>query len=183
VAAGQELAGGMASFQASSMRALPLVRGDRIQLQQVLTNLLRNGIQAMTSVSDRPRELTIQSRQHDVNEVVVVVQDNGTGIDPDHFDRLFDAFFTTKSDGTGIGLSICRSIVEAHGGRIWASRNSGHGVAFHFALPAPVAAGWRTAGNNAHERCRPARTRDFPLENATTKVRRALFDSIQSKAL
>jgi C4-dicarboxylate-specific signal transduction histidine kinase len=115
---------------------LSLVLGDRVQLQQVIVNLLVNGIQATASVSDRPRELLIRSQQHDVNQVVVMVQDNGTGIDPDDMARLFDTFFTTKADGMGIGLSICRSIIEAHGGLIWAAGNSGRGAAFYFALPA-----------------------------------------------
>jgi signal transduction histidine kinase len=115
---------------------LSLVLGDRVQLQQVLINLLVNGIQAMASVCDRPRELLIRSRSHDVNQVLITVQDSGTGIDPDHLDRLFSAFFTTKVDGMGMGLSICRSIIEAHGGLIWASGNSGYGAAVHFALPA-----------------------------------------------
>jgi signal transduction histidine kinase len=114
---------------------LPSVLGDRVQLQRVVINLLINGIQAMASVGDRPRELLIRSRPHDVNHVLITVQDSGTGIDPDHIDRLFNAFFTTKVDGMGMGLSICRSIIEAHGGLIWASRNSGYGAAFHFALP------------------------------------------------
>jgi signal transduction histidine kinase len=115
---------------------LPSVLGDRVQLQQLMINLLINGIQAMTSVSERPRELLVRSQPQSPGEVVIVVQDNGNGIDPDHFDRLFSAFFTTKAGGTGVGLTICRSIIEAHGGRIWASRNSGYGAAFHFALPA-----------------------------------------------
>jgi signal transduction histidine kinase len=115
---------------------LSLVLGDRVQLQQVIINLLVNGIQAMASVSDRPRELLIRSQQHDVNQVVVMVQDSGIGIDPVDMGRLFDTFFTTKADGTGVGLSICRSIIEAHGGLIWASGNSGRGAAFYFALPA-----------------------------------------------
>ena len=115
---------------------LSLVRGDRVQLQQVIVNLLANGIQAMASVSDRPHELLIQSQQHDVSQVVVTVQDNGTGIDPHDIDRLFNAFFTTKAAGMGVGLSICRRIIEAHGGMIWASCNSAHGMTFHFALPA-----------------------------------------------
>jgi C4-dicarboxylate-specific signal transduction histidine kinase len=115
---------------------LSLVLGDRVQLQQVIINLLVNGIQAMASVGDRPRELLIRSQQHDANQVVVMVQDNGTGVDPADMGRLFDACFTTKADGMGIGLSICRSIIEAHGGLIWVSGNSGRGVAFYFALPA-----------------------------------------------
>jgi C4-dicarboxylate-specific signal transduction histidine kinase len=118
---------------ASELTSVP---GDRVQLQQVIINLLVNGIEAVASVGDRPRELLIRSRQHDVNHVVVTVQDNGQGIDPDDIGRLFDTLFTTKAGGMGIGLCICRWIVEAHGGRIWASRNSGHGAAFYFVLPA-----------------------------------------------
>jgi signal transduction histidine kinase len=116
------------------------VLGDQVQLQQVIINLLLNGIQAMTSIIDRPRELLIRSLEHDDHQVAVVVQDNGTGIDPRHLDRLFNAFFTTKVGGTGVGLSICRSIIEAHGGRIWASRNDGHGATFHFVLPTSLLA-------------------------------------------
>jgi signal transduction histidine kinase len=115
---------------------LPAVLGDRVQLQQLMINLLTNGIQAVTPVSERPRDLLVRSQQQRPGEVMVVVQDNGGGIDPNHFDRLFSAFFTTKAGGTGLGLTICRSIIEAHGGRIWASHNSGYGAAFHFALPA-----------------------------------------------
>jgi signal transduction histidine kinase len=121
---------------------LPLVLGDRVQLQQVIINLLANGIQAMASVSDRSRELLIRSKQYDVNHVGIIVQDNGTGIGPDDMDRLFNTFFTTKANGMGIGLSICRSIIEAHGGLISASSNTGQGATFYFALPAirPMAA-------------------------------------------
>ncbi len=111
------------------------VLGDQIQLQQVVINLLLNGIQATASVTDRARELLVRSLPHDGDQIAVVVQDNGIGIDPRHLDRLFNAFFTTKVGGTGIGLSICRSIMEAHAGRIWASRNAGHGATFHFTLP------------------------------------------------
>ena len=114
--------------------ALPSVVGDRVQLQQVIINLLVNGIQAMALVSGRPRELRIESQQHEA-EVLVVVQDSGIGIDPENASRLFSPFFTTKPNGMGMGLSICRSIVEAHGGRVWASRNGGPGAIFRFTLP------------------------------------------------
>jgi signal transduction histidine kinase len=90
----------------------------------------------MASVSDRPRKLLLRSQQHDVNHVGVIVQDNGTGIDPEDMGRVFNTFFTTKVNGMGIGLSICRSIIEAHGGLISASGNSGHGATFYFVLPA-----------------------------------------------
>jgi PAS domain S-box-containing protein len=115
---------------------LPPLLGDRVQLQQVLINLVMNGIQAMDGIRDRPRELLIGSRHGENGHVVVAVQDTGTGIDPPNAERLFDAFFTTKSDGMGMGLSICRSIVEAHGGRVWASNNAGRGATFQVSLPA-----------------------------------------------
>ena len=116
--------------------ALPPVLGDRIQLQQVLLNLLINGIEAMYPVTDRVRELQIRSSQHASDEVRVAVQDAGIGLDPQQMARLFDAFFTTKPGGMGIGLSISRTIIEAHGGRLWATPNDGHGATFQFALPA-----------------------------------------------
>jgi two-component system sensor kinase FixL len=118
-------------------RALPPVLGDRVQLQQVIMNLLINGVQAMEPVTDRPRELLIQSRCQDADRVLVEVRDSGVGIDAENVDRLFNAFFTTRPDGMGMGLSICRSIIEAHGGRIWASRNAGPGATFQFNLPLP----------------------------------------------
>jgi PAS domain S-box-containing protein len=116
--------------------ALPPVLGDRVQLQQVIINLLINGIQAMASVDDRPRELLISSQRHETDQVLVAVRDSGIGIDPEIANRLFDAFFTTKPKGMGMGLSICRSIIEAHGGRVWASTNAGPGATFQFTLPA-----------------------------------------------
>jgi PAS domain S-box-containing protein len=118
--------------------ALPQVLGDRVQLQQVVINLVMNGMEAMDDVTGRPRELIIRSRQRDSGEVVVEVQDAGRGVDPENVDRLFNAFFTTKSHGMGMGLSICRSIVQAHGGRIWVSpNNGGAGMTFQFTLPVP----------------------------------------------
>jgi signal transduction histidine kinase len=116
--------------------SLPPVRGDRIQLQQVMMNLLMNAIQAMSAVTGRRRELLIRSHALDSDQIIVAVQDSGTGIEPEHLDRLFNAFFTTKPDGVGMGLSICRSIIEHHGGRIWATRNSGTGSTFQFTLGA-----------------------------------------------
>ena len=115
----------------------PLVRGDRVQLQQVVMNLLMNGIQAMDGVSDRPRRLGVEVGRsaEDPKAVVLTVSDAGPGIDPVHLARLFDAFFTTRQDGMGMGLSICRSIVEAHGGRIWATNLEGGGACFHVSLP------------------------------------------------
>jgi signal transduction histidine kinase len=114
--------------------SLPPADGDRIQLQQVVMNLLMNGIQAMNPVTGNPRELRIRSREHGPDQILVAVEDSGTGIELENVDQVFKAFFTTKPDGMGMGLSICRSIIEQHGGRIWASRNSGPGSTFEFTL-------------------------------------------------
>jgi PAS domain S-box-containing protein len=115
--------------------AVPMILGDRVQLQQVIINLVMNGIEAMQSVTDRPRELVIRSCQDDTGRMLVSVTDCGVGISAENADRLFNAFFTTKSSGMGMGLSICRSIMEAHGGRLWATANVPHGATFQFALP------------------------------------------------
>jgi PAS domain S-box-containing protein len=113
----------------------PVVRGDRVQLQQVIVNLLMNGIQAMASVTERPRRLKVRTRLGDDNTVFVAVEDSGTGISEENATRLFSAFFTTKPDGMGMGLSICRSIVEAHGGTIGVIAHEGPGATFEFSLP------------------------------------------------
>jgi signal transduction histidine kinase len=113
---------------------LPQVKGDRVQLQQVLLNLMMNAVDAMNAVNDRPRELTIVSAR-DTDGVVVEVRDCGVGLDPQYAEQVFDAFYTTKSEGIGVGLSISRSIVEAHGGRLWAASNEPHGAVFRFSLP------------------------------------------------
>ena len=115
--------------------SLPLVRGDRVELQQVLLNLVVNGIEAMQSVEDRPRELVIRSVQDETQQVNVSVTDFGIGFSAENADRLFTAFFTTKSNGMGMGLSICRSIIEAHNGRLWATANAPHGATFQFTQP------------------------------------------------
>ncbi len=115
--------------------ALPRIYGDRVQLQQVIINLLMNGIEAMEPVADRPRELMVRSSQDETGQVLLSVTDCGVGISADNANRMFNAFFTTKSSGLGMGLSICRSIVEAHGGRMSASGNEGPGATFQFVLP------------------------------------------------
>jgi len=115
--------------------ALPLIHGDRVQLQQVILNLIINAVEAMSAVSEGARELRIVSGKDGSNCVLVTVQDSGPGLNPDSCDSLFDAFYTTKPSGMGMGLSICRSIVEAHGGRIWVSRTAGPGATIQFALP------------------------------------------------
>jgi PAS domain S-box-containing protein len=116
-------------------RTLGPVAGDRVQLQQVLLNLIVNAVEAMTPIHDRSRELTIVSRQDDSHTVLVEVRDSGNGLDPQHAGQVFEAFYTTKAEGIGIGLSISRSIVEAHGGRLWAAPNEPHGAVFRFSLP------------------------------------------------
>jgi C4-dicarboxylate-specific signal transduction histidine kinase len=115
---------------------LPASMGDRVQLQQVIVNLILNGIEAMSDVADRPRRLVVRSQIHNSGEVLVAVRDSGVGIAPKDEKRIFDAFFTTKAQGMGMGLSISHSIIEAHGGRLWASSNSDHGATVQFTLPA-----------------------------------------------
>ena len=116
--------------------ALPQAAGDRVQLQQVIINLVMNGVEAMTAVTGRPRELVIRTEAVDEDRVLVAVRDTGIGLDTKHVGQMFDAFFTTKPAGMGMGLSISRSIIEGHGGRLWATPNAMHGVTFQFALPA-----------------------------------------------
>jgi PAS domain S-box-containing protein len=118
---------------------LPPVLGDRVQLQQVIINLAINGMEAMASINDRPRRLAIRSDLHEGDRVLVSVQDFGVGIDPENANRLFSAFYTTKAHGMGMGLSISRSIIEAHGGRIWATGDPGSGATLQFTLPTAAA--------------------------------------------
>ena len=113
---------------------MPLVFADRIQLQQVMLNLMMNAIEAMTQAAT-PRELLISSGADDSKGVVVVVRDSGPGLDSKSLERLFEPFYTTKPQGMGMGLAICRSMIEAHGGRLWATSNRDRGAAFHFSLP------------------------------------------------
>ena len=119
---------------------LPRVAGDRVQLQQVLLNLILNAIDAMSPIQDRARELTIASRRDGADAVLIEVRDAGPGIEPERAGHVFEPFYTTKSDGLGIGLSISRSIVEAHGGNLWVKQNEPHGAIFGFSLPVGEAA-------------------------------------------
>jgi NO-binding membrane sensor protein with MHYT domain len=130
-----ELVSHRVSLRMEFANALPVVPADRVELQQVVINLVMNGIEAMQSVTERPRELLIRSLQDETQQVLVSVTDCGVGISAENADRLFNAFFTTKTNGMGMGLSICRSIIEAHGGRLWASANLPHGATFQFTLP------------------------------------------------
>ena len=106
-----------------------------MQLQQLALNLIMNAIESMSAITDRARELRVSTQRHEGNQVCIAVQDNGSGMDQQAIKRVFDAFFTTKPRGMGIGLSISRSIVEAHGGCLWALRNEGPGATFRFVLP------------------------------------------------
>jgi signal transduction histidine kinase len=118
---------------------LPQVMGDRVQLQQVLMNLMMNSIDAMKDV-EVTRELNIQSQRGENGQVLISVSDTGVGVPPQQADQIFNPFFTTKTHGTGMGLRISRSIVESHGGRLWAADNSPRGATFQFTLPATVVA-------------------------------------------
>ncbi len=124
------------SVRTKLSRELPRISADRVQLQQVVLNLVMNAGEAMDAMRVGARMLTIRSEACSPNEVIIEVKDSGPGIDPKDTDRIFDAFFTTKPQGMGMGLSICRSIIEAHGGRLWVSSSSSHGSEFNILLPA-----------------------------------------------
>jgi PAS domain S-box-containing protein len=126
------------SVQTDLIEGLPHIQADRVQLQQVILNLILNAVEAMSSVEKRVRRLSISTEQHQSGGVLVSVRDSGPGIDSEHLDRIFDAFYTTKSSGVGMGLSICRSIIKAHGGHLWAEANAPRGSAFQFTLPNAV---------------------------------------------
>jgi PAS domain S-box-containing protein len=123
------------TLQCELRKDLPPVMAEHIQLQQVLLNLIMNAVDAMSSVTDRERVLTVRTDIGEYDHVLITVEDSGTGIEPNHMDRIFDAFFTTKASGMGMGLSICRSIIESHDGRLWASGRSPHGSIFYIKLP------------------------------------------------
>jgi PAS domain S-box-containing protein len=130
-----EVARNNVTLQAKFADGLSPVLGDRVQLQQVVLNLVMNAVEAMSTVGDRPRELAIRTQNDEADLVRITVKDSGTGLDPQAMERIFDAFYTTKSGGMGMGLSICRSIVRNHGGRLWAVANDGPGTTFQFTVP------------------------------------------------
>ena len=133
-----ELESQRVSLQVELHQELPQVMGDRVQLQQVLLNLIMNAVEAMSSVENRERSLLVKSEFHGARDVLIMVEDTGPGIDSKDMDCIFDAFFTTKSHGMGLGLSICQSIVESLGGRLWASTRIPHGTVFYVQLPSGV---------------------------------------------
>jgi C4-dicarboxylate-specific signal transduction histidine kinase len=129
------IAGHAVSLHTHFTEKLPPVQGDRVQLQQVLLNLVLNAVEAMDAVKAEARELSISAEQTRTKGVLVTVRDSGPGIDPKNLERVFEAFYTTKSNGVGMGLAICRSIIEAHGGRLWAEASELRGAVFRFTLP------------------------------------------------
>jgi C4-dicarboxylate-specific signal transduction histidine kinase len=131
-----EAAKNCVSVRTHLAEGVPFVEGDRVELQQVVVNLVVNAIEAMSGVVEGPRDLLISTSKADSDGVLIVVQDTGPGLAPKTLERLFEAFYTTKPSGLGLGLSICSSIVEAHGGRLWATANLPHGAIFQFTAPA-----------------------------------------------
>jgi PAS domain S-box-containing protein len=123
------------SVRTRLMEVLPVL-GDRVQLQQVVMNLVLNAVEAMSSVAESVRELSIETQQSETGGILVAVRDSGPGIDSGHLERVFEPFYTTKTNGVGMGLSICRSIIDAHGGRLWVGANHPQGAVFQFTLPA-----------------------------------------------
>jgi len=132
---GREMTNNKVSVQTQFADGLPFIQGDRVQLQQVMLNLIINAVEAMTEMGEGSRRLLIGTRKEGSDGFLVTVQDSGPGLRPDRLDNLFDAFYTTKPDGMGMGLSICRSIVESHGGRLSAGSHDGPGATFQFTLP------------------------------------------------
>jgi C4-dicarboxylate-specific signal transduction histidine kinase len=124
------------SVQLSLSKQLPRLHGDRVQLQQVMLNLILNASEAMAAASEGPRELLIDTAEDEAGDVSIAVRDSGPGVPSEDIERIFSPFYTTKSGGMGMGLSICRSIIEAHGGRLWVSANVPRGAVFRFTLPA-----------------------------------------------
>ncbi len=131
----EELASHQVTVQSEKADGLPQVMAERVQLQQVLINLITNAVDAMNSVNDREKLLKVKSEFHGSGQIRISVEDSGTGIESDQMARIFDTFFTTKPHGMGMGLSICRSIIESHGGALWAAAGSPHGAVFYIQLP------------------------------------------------
>jgi C4-dicarboxylate-specific signal transduction histidine kinase len=131
----EEIQSQQVSMRSELAEALPQVPANRVQLQQVIVNLIMNAVDAMSTVVNRARILRVKTEIHEFNYLLITVEDSGMGIDPKNIDRIFDAFFTTKSHGMGMGLSICRSIIERHGGRLSVSLGQPHGSIFHVFLP------------------------------------------------
>jgi signal transduction histidine kinase len=124
------------SVHAELAEGLPIIQGDRVQLQQVILNLVINSVEVMSGVGEGARELLISTGKAEPDSVLVAVRDSGPGLAPATLERLFESFYTTKPGGLGLGLSICRSIIEAHGGRLWACANVPRGAVFQFTMPA-----------------------------------------------
>jgi C4-dicarboxylate-specific signal transduction histidine kinase len=133
--AGDELRKNRVAVRTEFAPDLSPVLGDRVQLQQVVLNLVMNGIEATSSVEERPRELVVRTQNHEGDQVRVTVKDSGAGVDPQSMERMFEAFYTTKRGGMGMGLSISRSIIQNHGGKLWAVANEGPGISVQFAIP------------------------------------------------
>jgi len=131
----RELAASKVSVQLSLDKALPPILADRVQVQRVLVNLFTNAIDSLREIPDRPRRIAIRSALLKGKDVLLQVSDTGSGIAPKDLEHIFDAFFTTKATGTGLGLPLCRTIVEEHGGRLWASSGEPHGANFQLLLP------------------------------------------------
>ena len=123
------------------------VMGDRVQLQQVMVNLILNAVDAMKAVTDRARVLSVSSALTEAGSVLIAIEDSGPGLDPSIAQRVFEPFVTTKPDGLGMGLSICRSIIDAHGGRLWVSPGAAHGTVFRFMLPSAAPPGAARVGS------------------------------------
>jgi C4-dicarboxylate-specific signal transduction histidine kinase len=130
-----EVAQHRASLKAQLSDDVPFVWADRIQLQQVILNLIINALEAVSAAGAGPRDLFVSTAKHESDGVLLTVRDSGTGLDPANLERIFDAFYTTKREGLGMGLAVSRSIIEAHGGRLWATPNEPRGAVFQFTLP------------------------------------------------
>jgi signal transduction histidine kinase len=131
-----DLVGKKVSLKIELAEGLPKVEADRVEMQQVILNLMMNAVQAMSRVEDRDRSLLVQTARDESGGVLIEVNDSGVGIASEHLAHIFEAFYTTRPEGMGMGLSICRTIIEAHGGRLWAESNGGRGATLRFTLPA-----------------------------------------------